>query len=470
MRGVVPSEAVTSDDPGHKYHVLKDGKVVATTTPQLLAPDSAVSKRAVHLKQAPDVEVIAACQQFEITIGNHMAGTANASVQALMSRVKGYIDAKIAPYVDDSTKVLDALKPLGGNLATQWAGRIPLTRKAIEDVLKGKGNIREAITLFNAFVDKILTPDLANPLVAAPMAKLLPEVQELEPDAVKRDQAAQELYEHFRSVSQAKVESVTGKDWDPVARENRVPGQQGETRKQSTLTPVPSTSNPIEGAAHRGGANSGVPTSDGRYPATAEVPKRENDAWWLHNMTVAEFTRLGGVLSETEKKLFNEGIYRQALADRKASIVDKASFKKAKKEAEEEAKKYVPWAAGLMGYDLKWESANAVNQAFHHLSVPVGAGVSGTTARTMASLDAIGIGATQALKICLGYLLPIQAHSFAEIRQAANGLGCPGYTPMRGSHNYNQAPIKGDVEAMPGWVDFDRDYSPQAIGDVAKNK
>lgn len=39
---------------------------------------------------------------------------------------------------------------------------------------------------------------------------------------------------------------------------------------------------------------------------------------------------------------------------------------------------------------------------------------------------------------------------------------------MRGSRSYNQTPIKGDVESMPGWAEFDRLYSPDAIGAEAK--
>jgi hypothetical protein len=185
---------------------------------------------------------------------------------------------------------------------------------------------------------------------------------------------------------------------------------------------------------------------------------------------VAECEALGGVLSEREKKLFNEGVYRQELAKRKASIVDEATFLQAVAEAEAEAKKYVPWAAGFMGYNLLFEPAQSVNAAFKHLSVPVGAGVSGTTSRTMAAMQSMGFDGVTGLKVCLGYLLPIMAHSFSEVRQAAVQMGVGGYTPKRGSHNYNQAPLKADIEGMAGWAEFDRLYSPAAIGDAAATK
>ncbi len=86
----------------------------------------------------------------------------------------------------------------------------------------------------------------------------------------------------------------------------------------------------------------------------------------------------------------------------------------------------------------------------------------------MPSMSAVGIDGLTGLRICLGYLPPIQAHSFAEVRQAANTMGVGGYMAMRGSHKSNQTPIKGDVESLPGWAEFDRLCSPDAIGAEAK--
>jgi hypothetical protein len=262
------------------------------------------------------------------------------------------------------------------------------------------------------------------------------------------------------------VVSVQG-DWDASGKKV-VTGTLDDTRSPPIQAPVAATNNPTEGAAFDSGP--GVPDMTGRYPAPAADKKRENDNWWLHNMTVAEFEALGGVLSEREKKLFNEGVYRQKLAQLKPTIVDEASFLEAVRQAEAEAKKYVPWAAGFMGYNLLFEPAVNVNAAFQHLSVPVGAGVSGTTARTMQAIGSIGFDGVTSLKVCLGYLLPIMAHSFSEVRTAAVQMGVGGYTPKRGSHNYNQTPLKGDIEAMAGWSEFDRLYSPAAIGDAAATK
>jgi hypothetical protein len=386
-----------------------------------------------------------------------------------MGRVRAYIDEKIKPYADNAKKVEEELLKLGGDISQQWAGRLPKDLATIGAVLNGGGNIREAITLFNNFYDNVLMKqDIANGLANAPMAALLGDVQGLPTDAAARNAAAKELFLQRRAAAMTGVVAVQG--WNPDTRRMEGTGTLNETRSAPIHPSVPSTSNPIEGAAVGGDATAGTPDMTGRYPAPAADKTRENDAWWLHNMTVAEFEALGGVLSEREKKLFNEGVYRQKLAQLKPTIVDEASFLKAVQEAEAEAKKYVPWAAGFMGYNLLFEPAVNVNAAFKHLSVPVGAGVSGTTARTMAAMQSMSFDGVTALKVCLGYLLPIMAHSFSEVRQAAVQMGVGGYTPKRGSHNYNQAPLKADIEGMAGWAEFDRLYSPAAIGDAAATR
>jgi hypothetical protein len=312
------------------------------------------------------------------------------------------------------------------------------------------------------------------------MAKLAPELKGVEPDEKAREAKAVALFKQRKAENDAKASKITGKDT----------GQQAQTRMPGSVqAPVPNT-NPVAQQTAALGApspamqqmgvgdpQSPVPSTDNRYQGgdkekdwrTGQIQQkatRENDGWWLHGMSVEQFRALGGELSEREKKLFNEGVYRQELEKRKETIKDEASFTQALKEAEKEAQKQVPWAAGIMGYELKLDSENPVMVAFKNLSTPIGAGVSGTTARTMAALQTVGTDTVIGLKICLGYLLPIQAHSFSEVMQAATPFGIQ-YAPKRGSANYNQGQIKNDVEAMAEWKDFDEKYSPKAIGETA---
>jgi hypothetical protein len=217
------------------------------------------------------------------------------------------------------------------------------------------------------------------------------------------------------------------------------------------------------------GGSSAVPSTDDRYQGATEE-RREDDTWWLHGMTVEEFQRLGGELSAREKnQLFNEGVYRQKLAELKPTVKDNDTWIAAIKAAEEEAQKYVPWAAGVMGYAIKInpsgpEAEDEFMRAVRSMNVPMGAGVSGTTARTMNSAKMFGVDGLQARKVCVGYLLPIQAHSFAEVMQASNPFCGQQYAPKPGSDNYPQGGIEAEVKAIAEWTKFDDEFNAKAIG------
>jgi hypothetical protein len=230
----------------------------------------------------------------------------------------------------------------------------------------------------------------------------------------------------------------------------------------SPLGEAPAGANPAMGPG------SAVPSSGDRYQGSAE-PRREDDTWWLHGMTVEEFQRLGGELSPREKKLFNEGVYRQKLSELKPTVKDAATWEAAIKAAEEEAQKFVPWAAGVMGYAIKVnengpEAEQEFMRAIRTMNVPMGAGVSGTTARTMNSAQMFSVPGLQARKVCLGYLLPIQAHSFAEVMQASNPFCGQQYAPKPGSDNYPQGGVEADVKAIAEWTKFDEEFNAKAIG------
>jgi hypothetical protein len=70
--------------------------------------------------------------------------------------------------------------------------------------------------------------------------------------------------------------------------------------------------------------------------------------------------------------------------------------------------------------------------AMRQMSLPLGAGVSGTTARMTKGLAQIGVGddATRRLA-CIGYLIPYNHHSLVEIMVGASGNGGPAFTPSQ---------------------------------------
>ena len=97
--------------------------------------------------------------EFEIRIGNLFAGTALPSAKAWIARAKRYMDERVKPYLDKKLEADRAFATLGGPIYQQWAGRIGTKREDIEAVLGGDGNIREFITMFNGFVEKIFLKD-----------------------------------------------------------------------------------------------------------------------------------------------------------------------------------------------------------------------------------------------------------------------------------------------------------------------
>jgi hypothetical protein len=88
---------------------------------------------------------------------------------------------------------------------------------------------------------------------------------------------------------------------------------------------------------------------------------------------------------------------------------------------------------------LKWaEGARiwALNErdkwvfAMRQLSLPLAAGVSGTTARMMQSFSMLGVGNPADSRLaCIAYLLPTHHHSLVEIMAGAAGNGGPAFSP-----------------------------------------
>ena len=488
----LPAEEVAPDDRGHTYHILKTGDVVATTEPTVV--DGATAQTAIAKHPRSPEEIAKAMMEFEIRIGNQFAGSALPSAKAWIAKAKRYMDERTKPYFDNKALVDKEYAKLGGPIYEQWAGRIGAKREDIDATLGGDGNIRELITMFNNFVGNIFVPDLfgqANGLnITAPaFAKLSQDLGAVPADIEARKQAAKAAFD-----AKAEAAKKDPKAPKPNMKNELLGGgaaagpmtQQAATRTDNAIAmpwnkpgdmsgAAPANTSPL-GAPPRGGndatktagQSSPVPSTNDRYQGAPTT--REDDAWWLHGMTVDEFKRLGGELSPREKNLlFNEGVYRQKLGELKPTVKDDETWLAAIKAAEEEAKKHVPWAAGIMGYAIKIgdggpQAEDAFMQAVRTLNVPMGAGVSGTTARTMNSAQMFGVDGMQARRVCLGYLLPIQAHSFAEVMQASNPFCGPQYAPKAGSDNYPQGGIDADVKAIPEWEKFNEEFNAKAIG------
>jgi len=83
----------------------------------------------------------------------------------------------------------------------------------------------------------------------------------------------------------------------------------------------------------------------------------------------------------------------------------------------------VQWEEG----DKKWaaDASSEFVQKLDEVKLPFGAGPSGTTSRLFQTAEYLNVNQPDNVRLaCIGYLLPIHAHSLVEIMQAASGHGC----------------------------------------------
>lgn len=88
------------------------------------------------------------------------------------------------------------------------------------------------------------------------------------------------------------------------------------------------------------------------------------------------------------------------------------------------------------------------------LSLPLAAGVSGTTARMVKGLGQLGVGDAETQRLaCIGYLLPYNHHSLVEIMTGAAGNGGPAFTPTERMYRdiapYKEGELRNELGAFP---------------------
>lgn len=85
--------------------------------------------------------------------------------------------------------------------------------------------------------------------------------------------------------------------------------------------------------------------------------------------------------------------------------------------------KRLTWEEGMRAFVIK---STAFTQKLQQCAVPMGAGTSGTTARIMALGTTLGFTDAISLRAaCIGYLIPIRAHTLWEVLQGAVAGGAP---------------------------------------------
>ena len=117
---------------------------------------------------------------------------------------------------------------------------------------------------------------------------------------------------------------------------------------------------------------------------------------------------------------------------------------------EELEAKRLTWEEGMRCFVIK---SNAITQKLQQAAVPMGAGTSGTTARLMSLGPLLGYNNPIGLRAaCIGYLIPIRAHTLWEVLQGAVSGGAP--APARDLSAFNEVAPFGPSRALYPDEDF----------------
>ncbi len=117
---------------------------------------------------------------------------------------------------------------------------------------------------------------------------------------------------------------------------------------------------------------------------------------------------------------------------------------------EELEAKRLTWEEGMRSFVIK---SNAITQKLQQSAVPMGAGTSGTTARIMSLGPLLGYNNAIGLRAaCIGYLIPIRAHTLWEVLQGAVSGGAP--APARDLSAFTEVAPFGPSRALYPDEDF----------------
>lgn len=423
-----PSERIAPDDPGHIYHLLSDGRVVATTDPRMVDPATAAAARALLRPQAmpapaqrvsaadqaaitarageqggtleprtetvrgqtveaqvangassmaarPDFE--AAALAFERNLGAAAAQDGLAAAQAMCAKAKAYIMAKVGGAWSRTNAMLETeLKKMGSD-NPGWSGAVGKGIDALMAVFDG-GNVATRMNHVGEFYIQVLAQDLisargAEALVWAEQARL--DIDQLEVKAAEAERT--------------RAAGGSPNPWALAPAASPAAAGQSQTR------------------VHRA--------------STERTPAGDADRAATHR--TAESAQTAGVsLDPAEARL-------QAQGD---STFDPSTSR-------------LRWEEGARVWILN-EADQWVRWA-RQMSLPLAAGPSGSTNMLMSANDALNAAsAVQARLACIGYLLPANHHSLVEVMAAAAPFGAawtPGPDMYKDIEPYNAATLRG---------------------------
>ncbi len=423
-----PSERIAPDDPGHIYHLLADGRVVATTQPRLIDPATAAAARAKlspvampapaqrvpateqaaitaraterggtlapksenvrgqtveaqvangasSMAAKPDFE--AAARAFERNLGAAAAQDGLGAAQAMSAKAKAYIMAKVGGAWSRTNAMLETELKKMGSENPGWSGAVGKGIDALMAVFDS-GNVATRMNHVGEFYIQVLAQDLisargAEALVWAEQARL--DIDLLEAKAAEAE----------RTRTSGKAPSP----WALAPAASPAAAGQTQTRVHRASTADSDAGKADRAATHR--------TDESAKTAGVSLDPAEATLQAQGDSTFDP---------RTSRLRWEEGA--------RVWIMN-------------EADQWVRWA--------------------RQMSLPLAAGPSGTTNMLMTANDALNAtSAVQARLACIGYLLPANHHSLVEVMAAAAPFGAawtPGPDMYKDIEPYSPSALRG---------------------------
>ena len=419
----IPAEKIDKADAGHVYHLLDDGTVVATSVP--FEVDNAVAdlvrqdaenkpgKNDVRTGNASvdtNAHAVPEAITFETNLGLAAAGDGMTASQAVMDQIQAYLRSYAEVLVGAVTDVeeqkrlvnekINTTLPTLGTVDPSVAGAVGKDPAVLLSVLKG-GNLREQMTiLFNFmryFSDSMLKMTETERTTVIGQAKL------------GKDSIESRIDDISKKTTQVDPMMPMAPDGTASGAQQLAAPAEGKILQNSTT------------GSFAMGANA-------RNPGMADVDQElldGQDRARIEDKNAGSSSRTIGSLEGTKAELSDreKAIQEKGIEAKNGPLPETAELEKEK----------LLWAEGAD----KWiaDSQSEFVKHLQEMQVPFGAGPSGTTARLMSTAQQLGYGdAAQMRLACLGYLLPIRAHSLVEVMVSAAAYGAP--TPLDGLMMY----------------------------------
>lgn len=306
---------------------------------------------------------------FEKNLGNAAAGQANGVAAEMCAKVDEYMQVRGGALKESVTTLEDGMDKNYSLLGTTSKTVAGAVGKQVDDIkaVISSGNIRERMTMVDMFTRNVLSPDIAG--------------------ASQKEAAkwAKDAGLHYKKVNQA------------ISKYNERNSTADPNARAASKALLPEKG---EVAQHQG---------------TARIENRDR-ADQLSQRQVGANRKVDGGgpgLSSREEKLAVRKVEKPAPVSVESGMAQLP-----------EVQEFLAWAEGARTWYIN--EKNTWVEAQRKVSLPLKAGPSGTTQRLMNTAQILQVGpSVRARLACIGYLLPIRAHSLVEVMTGAADFGLP---------------------------------------------